>query len=265
MRVEAYGAGSVRVSGIGAVSRRSVVTVDPYNYGMNENGIWKTDANTFEYLDDPAVTKWLRERVDWARRAEIWGFHDSRLKQCRWQYPLVAPLGGTFESVSYNYEGATFNRGTSSSQRPISRKSWRYPVVVDAAGKVGLWQQTETNYGSDISWLIRSKPLDFGASASFKTLEMMLVEGTWEMEARLKVWALQSPEDSAPQLFHDDLLRRRNYMVDGGFEAPFFRFEIDGHKPAVSEPHRMLGECCGAQFFDMWVTLPRVRIHTVCH
>lgn len=236
------------LSGIGAVSRRSVVTVDPYNYGMNQNGIWKTDANTFEYLDDPAVSRWLLDRVDWLRRAEIWGFHDNRLKQIRWQYPTAPVLGGQMESISYGYEGAVFVRGDLVFAAADKQEVFPYPLVAANDGKIGLWHGDEENFDVDIPWLVRSKPLDFGSNQAFKTVEMMLVDGKWEMEAKLKIWALQHPEDDKPVLVQDALLQRRNYITNGGWEAPFFQFQIYGTKQATINLIEVWGNAAGLAF-----------------
>jgi hypothetical protein len=220
------------VSGIGAVSRRSIVKVDPLNYGLNENGIFQTDGNSFAYLDDPAISKWLLGRIDWSKRSEIWGYHDSRLKRVTWYFPVLLVLGGGKASVHYHYEGGIFSRGSLDFAAADTQEVFEYPIVVDSAGKVGLWQAGEQNYGADVPWSVRTKPIDFGANNLEKTLELIQVEGVWE-SGLLRVWVMQHPEDPSPDLFHEAGLQRQNYMRNGGREGPYFRFEISGAKPAV--------------------------------
>lgn len=255
MHVGKYAGGGVwswkrALSGIGAVSRRSVVTVDPYNYGLNENGIWKTDANTFVYLDDPAVSRWLLDRIDWQRRAEVWGFHDSRLKQIRWQYPTKATLGGHSEIICFGYEGSVFTRSSLLLAAADKQEVFPYPIVVNDTGHVAYWQGEEEHYGADVQWMFRSKPLDFGANQSFKTVELVLVDGAWSMQddAQLRITALQYPEDKNEVLVHHEQLRRRNYLKNGGFEAPFFKIEIYGTRPATINLIEVWGNPAGLAF-----------------
>jgi len=78
------------LSGIGAVSKYSVVSVGPYNFGLSRDGIFQTDGSTATYLDRPAIDRWIQENVDWTKEVTINGFFNQRTGIITWIVPLLS-------------------------------------------------------------------------------------------------------------------------------------------------------------------------------
>lgn len=213
------------VEGIGAVSRRSVVRVDPYNYGLCETGVFRTDGMSFQYLDEPAMRAWLKANVDWSRRTKIWGFHDVERHCVTWHFQNNV---AAWLSITYHYQHGVFTKGNMQLFAGASADVLGAPLVVGESGKIGGWQTEENLFGIAFDANIKSRPLDFGDKGRFKTLNLVLVDGEWHSPStRLKVQALQHPTDPAPVICYDQPLARENYFQ---FEAPFFTIEFSGNR-----------------------------------
>lgn len=77
------------LSGIGAVSKYSVVSIGPYNFGLSRDGIFSTDGSTASYLDRPAVDQWIQDNIDFTKANKIAGYHNKRLGLVVWYVPLL--------------------------------------------------------------------------------------------------------------------------------------------------------------------------------
>lgn len=214
-----------RLSGIGGVSSKSIIEQGPFHYGLMQNGIFKTDANSFVMIDDPAVQKWLVDTVNWDQSKYIWGYHDQILRAVTW-YFLNIDL--QWRSISYHYDSGLFTKGNLQATAGAPMASLTLPVIGDIDRKVDLWQQGETFRGADVSFSLRSKPLDFGNREVAKLVQMVKVDGSWDATCRLRIAQLDTPEGT-PDWFHDGLLAQHNYLPEER-EAPYFQFEFYGSK-----------------------------------
>lgn len=212
------------VRGIGAVSLRSIVSIDPLNYGFNTNGIFMTDGTSFVYLDDPDIRRWLEATVDWDKEHLIWGFHDGKLDCVTWYFQDVA---SAWYYVSYHYKQKVFTKGQLPLSAGIGQEVFNYPIVMAQSGGLGAWQQSPNHFGSGINAYALSKPLDFGTAGLMKNLQLVKVDGTWELGIKLRVRAHQDQEDAGVVVFDKPMLRD-NYL---DFEAPYFSFELYGDWP----------------------------------
>lgn len=222
------------ISGIGAVSRRSVVTVDPFNYGLTKSGIFKTDGNSFTYVDDPAMVDWLIDTANWNQQHLFWGFHDQVLKCVTWYF---LDVDSNWNSISYFYDQGLMTRGDLQLTAGAGREVFSSPVVASPGAKVGMWQEAEDHFGVPVAFSIKTKPLDFGERSVRKLLQLIRVDGTWE-GTNLRVAALDEPEGTEKIVF-DKPLVQKNYFE---FEAPYFTMELYGSAPMSVSGIEFMGQ-----------------------
>lgn len=208
------------ISGIGAVSRRSVVTLDPFNYGLTREGIFKTDGNSFIYVDDPAMTKYIKDTADFSREALFWGVRDSVLKCVTFYFQDASAV---WHSVSYFPEMNFFTKGDLQLTAGAPREVFDLPLVAGEGLQLGYWQNGADFFGQPLSYSLKTKPLDFGVSDTEKLIQLVTVDGEWN-SAGLRVRAHNTPSDPGTVIY-DAALARDNF-----FErlAPFFSFEFYG-------------------------------------
>lgn len=224
-------------SGVGAVSRRSVVTVDPFNYGLTRQGIFKTDGISFQYVDDPAMTRWIKDTADWNKASLFWGFHDTDLLCATWYF---LDTGFSWHSISYYYNSGVLVPGNLQLTAGIKKEVLNFPVVAGQGKQIGTWQESEEHFDAPVEFSIKTKPLDFGARGNMKLLQLVRVDGQWT-GGNLRVCALDRPEGMEKVVF-DKPLRNENYFE---FEAPYFTLEFYGDTPVYVTGIEIFGEAGG--------------------
>lgn len=85
-----FGRPTQGLQGIGAVGKRSIVSVDRFNFGIGRGGVFMTDGTSSIYIDRPAVDTFLQERVNWALGEQVIGYYDERVKMIVWSLPLLS-------------------------------------------------------------------------------------------------------------------------------------------------------------------------------
>lgn len=211
------------VHGVGAISRRSVVTLDPYNYGFSRDGIFKTDGNSFLYVDDPAMLRYIRDNADFSKEHLFWGVSDSALKMVSFHFLTADNL---WRSVSYYPEQGIFTKGDLQLTAGARKEVFNFPLVTSEDRKLGTWQEAQTHFGADIPYNLKTRPIDFGTSDMYKIHNLTRVDGQWT-EAGLRVRAHEHPEDPG-LIVHDAPLRGDNYF---SYDSKYFSWEFYGTKP----------------------------------
>lgn len=213
------------LSGIGAVSPRSVVTQGAFNYGLTFNGIFQTDGNQYRWIDDPAAQRWLINNVDWNKLTEIHGWHDDYLRLVSW---FFIDKGNNPQIISYHYESGQFVTSDLHVTAVAPRDSWDVPIFAGPSRIPLLWQQADGYENKLPAFYLRTKPLDFGARDRFKILNLLRVDGVWDASTRVRVGAVMDPE-GVPDWFHNDTLKRENYFPNER-EATYFVVEFSGDR-----------------------------------
>jgi len=57
------------LDGIGAVGKAAVASDIRINVGLGRNGAWKTDGNTFQYIDEGFIRDYFQENINWDKAA----------------------------------------------------------------------------------------------------------------------------------------------------------------------------------------------------
>lgn len=207
------------VSGVGAISRRSVVTLDPYNYGLTRDGIFKTDGNSFIYVDDPAMLRYIRDTADFTKEDLFWGMADSELKCVTFNFLNVV---NTWHQVSYYPEKNIFTKGNFQLTAGGRKEVFNFPLVASEDLKLGYWQGAEQHFGANVSFNLKTKPLDFGATDVYKIHQNTRAD--FQGAASIRVREHLHPEDPG-SVVYDAALAVDNYFER---DAKYFSYEFYG-------------------------------------
>jgi hypothetical protein len=227
------------VRGIGAVSRRSVVSLDPFNYGLAQDGIFKTDGVSFQWVDDPAMTKFIKDNADFTKASLFWGMADSTTKSVWFNFQ---DANSVWMSLQYYPDRNFFTKGNLQLSAGATKEVFDFPLVGSEDWKLGLWQTADTHFGSPLNYNLKTKPLDFGERSVHKLMQLIRVDGVWDPASMIRVQALQHAEDAAPVTVIDRALDRNNYFE---FEAPFFTVEFYGSTKWSLNAMEFFGEVGG--------------------
>lgn len=175
-----FGTPGTPLSGIGAVSRYSVVSLGRYNWGLCRGGIFVTDGNSFMYVDRPAIDRWVQEEIDWDRGEEVVGYFDEKLLLVLWSVPL---LDGTKTTIAVDPKDRMLL--TDKSKRPftfvngdygaaVHREVLDYPLVAQPEG-IYYTSVKDTTMGD---FYLQGGLYDAGTHERAKTWELIRFEGT---------------------------------------------------------------------------------------
>lgn len=155
------------VQGLGAVSRRSVVSDGRLNWGLTQRGVWKTDGSAKVFVDEPRVRKILRSTTDWDATEQIYGSLDETRHMVQWHLPQ---LDGSFKTVAYDYDG----------------DSWTYPHDGVYVGlEEGAFNSTllgtdsaivQVGTGTCAASYLQTKPLDCGTRDKNKKFQELWLD-----------------------------------------------------------------------------------------
>jgi hypothetical protein len=185
------------LSGIGAVSKRSVVAVDRLNFGLSRQGFFMTDGSRFEWIDDPAIRTWFQDRVNWSQRSKISGYHDEAATQIIWFYPTTGNTEPS-EGLGYDYQRRVWSIYSRAYTACIEREVFNNPVLADSLGGVFYAHSTNDADGASLSCYAESAPLDLGDQDAQKVIfaAKVGVTGTTGAGVKLQIGSMQLLDDS---------------------------------------------------------------------
>jgi hypothetical protein len=149
----AYFGQRVLLDGIGAVGKLAVCSDGNYNYGVSRNGCWRTDGNTYDYIDQGVLNDYLQATVNWAQGSKIQCVRND-VRRC---IDFFFPVGEGLEPT----EGWTFDPATNgwspipAFQVGVERKLFRQPLF----GQAGSVYLAEDNPDLAAPLTLRTKPM----------------------------------------------------------------------------------------------------------
>jgi hypothetical protein len=199
-----FGTPNQALTGIGAVSKHSVVPVGQVNFGLSRAGIFHTDGSTFQYIDRPALDKWLQQNIDWTRESSIAGYFNDKLSLVIWAVPI---LGGAFASVAVDpkirqltaesiYLGRmTFTYLDNLMGFGIERMIFDYPVI---SQQDGLYLESVTNTLAG-NFTLATNLFNGGSEDIYKMWDYMIAPGTYGPDAQVQFGVTDTPDLSTVQ------------------------------------------------------------------
>ena len=187
------GTPSQAISTIGAVSKHSVVSVGAFNFGLARTGIFATDGTTANWIDRPAIDRWLQENVNWSLASSIWGFWNDKLQVVVWYVPLLAsspyytvatpriglymdPKTRTVTPESIYLSRKTFGFLDGLPYGGMEREVFDYPIVSASDGL--YYESVEGTINGNFS--LQSQLFDAGDPTIFKLWDFAIIAGTFD-------------------------------------------------------------------------------------
>lgn len=175
-----FGTPAGALSGIGAASRYAVISLGRFNWGLCRSGIFLTDGQSFQYVDRPAIDRWVQEEIDWARQNEIVGYFDEKLLLLLWSIPVANGLKTVIavdpkdRTLLTDKSKRPFTFATGEYGAALRREVWDYPIVAKSDGIY----YTSVNGTTMGDFFLSGGLYDAGDHSLNKTWEMAKFEGT---------------------------------------------------------------------------------------
>lgn len=188
------------LTGIGAASKRSIIEWSKQNFGLSQAGIFWTDGTRFEYVDQPAFNRWLRDNVDWSLADEIFGYSDERLGLLCWSVPVGR---GVYSRIGLHPTRRFLTRLAGSFTAGSEKQVFEYPFL---ASSQGIYYASLASESRPVCTL-QSNPLDAGAPQQYKQWDIIQLDGTM---GGLELQLGYSDDESATPEFTDWMPAARN-------------------------------------------------------
>ena len=161
-------------TGIGAVSKHSVISVGRQNFGWGREGLWVTDGVSARYIDE-SVRDYLNDNVNFSQISKVCGYHDEENKAVVWYYQSTSSTNDVDRGISYNYEDGTWALLSYGRTSVAERNVFDYPLSADASGEIFYDNFGNDADGSALSAWIRTKPMDGDVADLIKEIESIRV------------------------------------------------------------------------------------------
>ena len=167
---EIFGTPTQALSGIGAISKHSVVSLGKQNVGLSKAGIFVTDGTAFEYVDKPLIHRWIQDNVDWSRSREVTSYWDEQMGLVVWSVPT---LGGPHRELAVDPKNKAFTFLGDGFGVSVERGVFDNPVVSKNDGIYlhSIYGLTQPNF------YLASQLWSGPTQARLKSWDHMIVEG----------------------------------------------------------------------------------------
>tara|TARA_R110000737_G_scaffold744_1_gene2323 strand:- start:2730 stop:4493 length:1764 start_codon:yes stop_codon:yes gene_type:complete len=152
-----FGYQTAMTSGVGAVSARSVVSVDRVNYGLSRRGLFMTDGNSVTRLGDgEGINRYILANISESEYPQVCAYHNKKNNEVIWSLPL----GDTKPNVeiTYNYSTGVFSKKTSNVSAAL--ESGVFPHVITASSSSSIYLEDESASAHTTSALTKAHDLD---------------------------------------------------------------------------------------------------------
>lgn len=150
------------INGIGAVSKHAVVSLGAVNYGLGPQGFWKTDGQSFAFIDDPAVRKYVEDNKLTTQMTKTAAYHNEAETSIIWYIPVINSTQEPSVGLVYNYSKEVWSIRTHARTSAIERDAFSNPYSFGSAGQLYKELDGFNDDSNAITAYIRTKGLDFG-------------------------------------------------------------------------------------------------------
>lgn len=158
--------------GIGSISKHGVVPVGSLNYGFGPDGLFRTDGNSYVYIDPPPIRKYLQDHLNFGQKSKVWGWHNISQQRVVWEVPLDANTEPS-RGVGFNYVNNSFTFYDRARTAAFPKGVFDYPMLGTTNGYVWAHEQGVNGNGAAISAYAHSKPLDCGDPRQAKFVDQI--------------------------------------------------------------------------------------------
>lgn len=149
-------------TGIGAVSKTSVVSVKNLNYGLSSNGFFRTDGVSVQDIDLGSVRETFQRDVNMDHLTKINAWHNEADQEIIWYYPSGTSTEPD-KGISYNYTTGAwhflgYGRTASTPQRVFPN-----PYATDSVGAVYKHNDGANDNANPMIAYVQSQPFPFSS------------------------------------------------------------------------------------------------------
>jgi hypothetical protein len=218
----AFGFITNQKGGIGAVGPDAVAGVGPFHYGLSKKGIWKSDGNSFEYIANGAILKWLKANINWTQAVNTRALHNEARRLVEFHFMC---LDGTIRGVAYNYANGSWTILVAPVLFLLEQGVYDYPLV--AIGNLwGFYDKGDNAGAAALSAAIETAPLAAGTPRRYKLWDKLVVFFEADGVVEFRVGYSDTPQGEPDwtewaQLSHDDnwLSDRESVFIKLGFRS----------------------------------------------
>lgn len=130
-----FGYQTAMTSGVGAVSSKSVVSVDRVNYGLSRRGFFETDGNSVKRIGDAeGINRYVIANVSEGEYSKVIAYHNKEHNEVIWSLPLQANVNNL--EISYNYSTGVFSKRSVSTTAAEESGVFHHPITADATSRI---------------------------------------------------------------------------------------------------------------------------------
>lgn len=181
------------IRGVSAVSQHSVVSLGDRHFGITPDNAFVTDLVSFQYIDEPAVRKWMLDNIDWSRQSEIYGWPDRANSVIRWAVPMLA--GGT-KSIGFRWDRGAWTRFNDDVVIGEQSGAFQHMLMATSTRLLRQDKTSANNDGSALASYLQTKPLNFGQPGKIKRIQQIDLQGSWSGEVKLKIGYTNTPNET---------------------------------------------------------------------
>lgn len=213
------------ISGVGAISPYSVVSVADRHYGLTQENAFITDLVSFQLIDEPAMREYVAELADWDRIQEVYGWQDWANSMVRWAVPQQG--GGVF-GIGYRYDRNVWTRFDDNVIMGEQSGPFANMFLAKTNRLLRQIKSSPNNDGSALASMVRTIPMAFGDRNKFKKLAKIAINGSWTGTVNLKIGYSNTP-DETPDWALTTPLVSEIYPDQFGIknEAPYITLQIE--------------------------------------
>lgn len=185
------------ISGVGALSKDSVVPVGAQNFGLMLSGIFVTDGVQKKFVSKPALGEWLQRNLNLDQLSKITAFHDVKHSQVKWSVPTGTSKWNDL-TICFNYTTGAITLHDLAFSACFEEGVFNYPIVGLVGGEMLQDDFQYSDQGNAITRYVQTKPLDLGARNNWKHVSHVQTECVIHSGAgpKLEVGTQESIDDA---------------------------------------------------------------------
>lgn len=185
------------ISGVGAISPYSVVSVGDKHYGITRENAFVTDLVSYVNIDEPAMRNYLRDNADWDRQTEVYGWPDWSNSMVRWAIPKQG--GGVF-GIGFRVDKGTWTKFDNSVVAGEESGAFTNMLQVTTGAIKRQNKLSPNNDTAALPSLLRSKPLELGSRKHYKRISKLSLDIEWTGDVEFKLGWSNHPNDAVTWL-----------------------------------------------------------------
>ena len=180
-----FGYEMAMTSGVGAVSAKSVVSVDRLNFGLSLRGFFSTDGNSVtEIGEEEGINEYVRQNISKSEYPQVFAFHNARDKEVVWCLPLRDTKPNV--EITFNYVTGVFSKRAVTTSSAQELGTFTHVITGDNAGKV----YEENGSSSSHNTYAETKAHDLGDPYAIKELTSIKIGKTGVGNPKIEIgWA----------------------------------------------------------------------------